>query len=1480
MIKVKKVRSIFAYFLAFAFVLGVFGPAVTSNAASVKDKNNKTNTSVTYTRDAVIGDEAQYPGVYRVSAVKGDKKDSNATIGISSIAKQNLVNGPTFQSPAIIMGAAVPYEEKTGPTEYTQKAGGSLYAPYSYFRYKIIEEANPNGAPGNHKKMSGFDGSYVIVRVDVSDIIKDAPAGSYLHVKQEGNKALMANLAYDNDRKQDGMITFSDAGGNMASVYKLDNNAASLKDLEGNDKDTPYVDVIVYSSGNHVAGADAGSTDPLVIKPDFALKFYVDQTDDYNPELIYDPNAPSPTDPDAKTHVQLVMEKYFDETKIDASEVTSYTVMGSDLELEVMNDDDSRAGFTKPEYWSMHNAMTYDAYDNSPIKMICEVPVLEGLRVEGTVPGSRNVILDVNSFDIQIANHQETGAAGLTVKNATLKLMDGFNTTGAELAVGNNATMSIEEGGKLIVDATAQLEVEYDAASTAPAEGQDPAPTPDYDCGVIAIKNGGEIENNGVITVEGTEGKPVDPANPSTREIKNAEFHIAEGGKLTNNGCLLSYGSFYNMGTIVNNGKYDDVITSNDPDKGSFTYHKGIQISWKDDVTQDNVTMGSLYNGKEGETISANATLENSGDIVLVPGILENYGKVTNTDTGNIYPCVVEEAVIPVNPTADKPTTTEKRIKFGHPIQGWVDNELGATFVNEGTLTAANVEIVNNGRTGALTADAYLDPDCDIDFFDYGTTTNKGSIRVGTVYPHGTFSNYGEIVNRVIVSKNEDSQGMVIDYAETKLDNVYNAKKRVSAEANIWEYTDTPTLTVSPKLQECKGGETAKWNVKAELKTTEDIKYLLRIVQASPATGDVVKSVTIDANTETEVEGPVLPQMKGNVIYGFFIDEAESGGVNATVKVTPSEITPPVAIEGLQYAGKDKEQELVTKGNAGDKALEYCVEYRTIKSEWTKEIPKAIDAGLYKVHYRIEGEEEELGAVEVTIQQRLVIVSANDVSSKVGEELKDVTNEFVVSGLAEGDTVEDFALVDCKLDDQADKDVPGEYPIYVNINDSTINYTFEDYEGIYRVVDNDFDVTAKDKYGVYSDDIATYKGYNIEVTAPQGATVYYSAAQELNINNYETAGFTADTFKPMPAAVGKHAVYYFVISEDKQQYVSGKRYVVIDKAAQTAPDKITTEAETWKGSGDGLIMGLTPRAMEFRNINNEGAYTTAYYELVSVPAGTYLVRMIGDENHYPSPDTKVVVGEGPEITVEFDSAGGSEVAPVTGLTAGDILPRPDDPVYDGHTFDGWYFMDSLYDFSDPVTQSFTLTAKWTEVQPDPQPDPDPDPQPDPEKKDDDKKEDTDKKDDSGNKDEKTDKPSNEWIDGKYYDANGVAGSARAEWKSDAKGWWFEDQKGWYPKSEWQKIDGLWYYFDAEGYMAHGEWIEGYWLDEDGAYRYTYRGSWKQDSKGWWFDDESGWYAQDSWQKIDGKWYFFQKSGYMATLRYIEEWWVDADGVCQ
>jgi len=150
--------------------------------------------------------------------------------------------------------------------------------------------------------------------------------------------------------------------------------------------------------------------------------------------------------------------------------------------------------------------------------------VLEGLLIND----GRHVIFDVNSFDIQIANHQTTGAAALTVENGTLTIMDGFNTTGAELAVGNNARMYIGAGGKLIIDETCQVEVEYDAASVAP--GQDGSVTPvTYDVGLITIADGGELENNGVISIEGTEGKPIDPANPAARDMKAAELHIEAG---------------------------------------------------------------------------------------------------------------------------------------------------------------------------------------------------------------------------------------------------------------------------------------------------------------------------------------------------------------------------------------------------------------------------------------------------------------------------------------------------------------------------------------------------------------------------------------------------------------------------------------------------------------------------------------------------------------------------------------------------------------------------------------------------------------------------------------------------------------------------------------------------------------------------------------------------------------------------------------
>jgi len=150
-----------------------------------------------------------------------------------------------------------------------------------------------------------------------------------------------------------------------------------------------------------------------------------------------------------------------------------------------------------------------------------------------------------------------------------------------------------------------------------------------------------------------------------------------------------------------------------------------------------------------------------------------------------------------------------------------------------------------------------------------------------------------------------------------------------------------------------------------------------------------------------------------------------------------------------------------------------------------------------------------------------------------------------------------------------------------------------------------------------------------------------------------------------------------------------------------------------------------------------------------------------------------------------------------------------------------------------------------------------------------------KKDDS---DKKKDEYKEEWHNGQWYDKDGKATyKPKGEWKKNSTGWWYEDTAGWYPKSQWQKIDGKWYYFDASGYMAANEWVDGYWLSSDGSWTYEPRGSWKLNSTGWWYEDTAGWYPKNQWQKIDGKWYYFNSDGYMASNQNIGQWRVGSDG---
>lgn len=58
--------------------------------------------------------------------------------------------------------------------------------------------------------------------------------------------------------------------------------------------------------------------------------------------------------------------------------------------------------------------------------------------------------------------------------------------------------------------------------------------------------------------------------------------------------------------------------------------------------------------------------------------------------------------------------------------------------------------------------------------------------------------------------------------------------------------------------------------------------------------------------------------------------------------------------------------------------------------------------------------------------------------------------------------------------------------------------------------------------------------------------------------------------------------------------------------------------------------------------------------------------------------------------------------------------------------------------------------------------------------------------------------------------------AHAEWEKDKFGmWWYSEGNSW--ATGWRQIDGKWYYFNTSGYMEHDTTIDGYYLDSTGAW---------------------------------------------------------------
>lgn len=120
------------------------------------------------------------------------------------------------------------------------------------------------------------------------------------------------------------------------------------------------------------------------------------------------------------------------------------------------------------------------------------------------------------------------------------------------------------------------------------------------------------------------------------------------------------------------------------------------------------------------------------------------------------------------------------------------------------------------------------------------------------------------------------------------------------------------------------------------------------------------------------------------------------------------------------------------------------------------------------------------------------------------------------------------------------------------------------------------------------------------------------------------------------------------------------------------------------------------------------------------------------------------------------------------------------------------------------------------------------------------------------------------IKGQVNTVSGIVtghGTGKSEWIKDSQGWKLEYADGSFANNTWELIDGSWFYFDNGGYSKAG-WI----------YDTTYNG--------WFLTDVNG--MKTGWQQINGKWYYLNPAsdgakGKMLTNTWIGDYYVGENG---
>ena len=110
------------------------------------------------------------------------------------------------------------------------------------------------------------------------------------------------------------------------------------------------------------------------------------------------------------------------------------------------------------------------------------------------------------------------------------------------------------------------------------------------------------------------------------------------------------------------------------------------------------------------------------------------------------------------------------------------------------------------------------------------------------------------------------------------------------------------------------------------------------------------------------------------------------------------------------------------------------------------------------------------------------------------------------------------------------------------------------------------------------------------------------------------------------------------------------------------------------------------------------------------------------------------------------------------------------------------------------------------------------------------------------------------------------------WQKENGEWrYYENKKA---VTNWKKIAGRWYYFNQDGVMLSDTVYDDYLLSKSGA---MVEDSWVKIDDKWYFATNSGKIIRNKWEKINGAWYRFDESGAMLTNTVYNDYLLQSSG---